>query len=260
MQSVRQIYFFFCLANIAVLPFPIMKPQQLHLKKLEKEIKKLEKKHVGVSNKNNLIIASDSKGRFLRNQMSFNTHLNIQYRSGAKVNNNQLKSIVFRKIQSVQHPIVALWFGTCELTTKDGDFISLTTNIETKITDIITQYKELKREIITRNNRSKVIFLECPYFSLLEWNKHKNHPNPDLFSEQQKILEASIDKLNKEMQSINGNIRRTRISQDMVFSTKCKGKSQKYSIDYSLLKDGIHPGEVLTKLWLLKINSLLSDF
>ena len=94
----------------------------------------------------------------------------------------------------------------------------LADNIDEKLEEIKHQYLRYKQQIINTYQSSKVIFLECPYQSLIIWNFTKNDPSPGVFQKDQKTLECYIAKLNKIIKEINGNQTVLRLVQDFEFS------------------------------------------
>lgn len=155
-------------------------------------------------------------------------------------------------------PVVILWFGSCELTIKRGKFVYLADNIETKLQTVKANYLNYKEQILIANSNSKVIFLECPFQSLIIWNFLKNHKHPGIFKEDQKILELYISKLNKIIQEINGTQVVPHISQDLIFCVKKKRRAPIYLKNYKLLTDGVHPGKLVSELWYLRFMRMLS--
>ena len=78
-----------------------------------------------------------------------------------------MKEYTLNRIQRTQYPIVVLFFGTCELTNKQGKFIHLPQNIEERENQIIEEYTNYIRKILEYNPNSIVIFLDCPFFNLV---------------------------------------------------------------------------------------------
>ena len=102
--------------------------------------------------------------------------IEISYKGGAKVANDNFKRHFLKSINQ----IVFLWFGTCEITFKTGiSFIELDPDPHARVHEVIERYIRLKQEIIRRNPNSKVLFLECTYFSIIEWNRRKGSTDLD---------------------------------------------------------------------------------
>ena len=187
-----------------------------------------------------------------------NTRWPIIFRGGAKISNNFLQNYALDTLSRASNPVIILWFGTCELTIKTGKYILLSNNLDGKLEEIRQSYVEYKEKILRINSGSKVIYLECPYQSLIMWNFGKGHPTPGIFIHDQKILEDYTTKLNKIIAEINGKQVVPHLAQDFQFSIKKKKRAQKYLKNYSLLYDGVHPGKILSQIWYLRIMRMLS--
>lgn len=185
-------------------------------------------------------------------------YININYRAGATIENSFLNSFTLNRIKRAYRPIVILWLGTCELTTKRGKFIRLVEDVETRLLEIERKYSDYKDKILNTNGQSTVIFLECPYFSIPVWNKIKGHYYPECFEEEQILLEKAIKDLNSIFKGLNGCLRVPKLSIDMEFSIKKKRKPRKYFQNYKTLTDGVHPGKEIARLWYLRIIRMIS--
>ena len=237
-----------------------MRVAELHRLTIKKQIEKLQ--HGNYENKRNttrpIIFRSDSKGRSLLPFINYRNRMDLIFRGGAKLTDNFLQFYTLRKIANSVRPVVILWFGSCELTVKRGKFIHLAENIETKLASVIDSYLIYKQQVLEANKESKIIFIECPFQSLIIWNFLKGHPTPGVFKEDQKILEQYISKLNNKIKEINGNQVIPHIAQNFGFCVKKKKRSPIYLKNYSLLTDGVHPGKLLSKLWFLRFMRMLS--
>ena len=198
-------------------------------------------------------VLSDSKGGYLKREQEGSGHngLEFVYRGGAKSTDQDLKRIIFQKIRHVRKPIVFIWFGTCELTVKQGRCISLINGLNNKNDELIDSYRNLRREILEVNRNSVVVFIECPYFSIYEWNRMKGNCSEEDKSANLE-LKVAIDNLNYRLAELN-TVSTPRISLDLIASCKKKGKSTSYKVNYRLLTDGVHPSQNLARLWLRKV-------
>ena len=233
-----------------------MKATELHLKHLENEIPRLLNGNFRVGDKN-VIFRSDSKGRSFLPYFT-NKRINLVYRSGENINANFMQGYTLNRIRHTNKPIVVLFFGTCEITDKRGRFIYIPQDIEQRVNDIIESYIKYKIKILQYNPDATVIFLDCPYFSLTICNFLRKHPTPGIFDQDQKKLEAAILLLNRKLKDINGDRVVPRLSKDFMFSTKKKNKNIIKLRNYNLLRDGVHPGQFLTKLWALRITRMIA--
>ena len=135
-----------------------------------------------------------------------------------------MQDYTLNRIKNTSKPIVVLFFGTCELTNKVGRYIHLPDNIENRIEEVIKSYAIYKERILQYNRDAVVIFLDCPYFSIVIWNFLRKHPYPGIFESDQRILEESILTFNRKLKDLNGDIVVPRLALDFMFSTKKKGK------------------------------------
>lgn len=246
---------------MTVTPFSgIMRAIDLHKTMLEKQISKLQSLKYNV-NQNTLrpvLLRADSKGRSLLPYINYRNKINLVFRGGATIRNDFLQSYTLDKIAKLLNPVVILWFGSCEMTRKQGKYISLVNNPEHKLDQIKNDYIAYKQQIMNANKNSTIIFLECPYQSIVIWNFVKGHPYPGAFKDEQKILEQYVTKLNRIIKELNGDQVVPHLSQDMIFSIKKKKRASKYLKNFSLLTDGVHPSKTLSKLWHLRIMRMLS--
>ena len=233
-----------------------MKAIELHNNKVKQQIKKLTDCNYEIGNKN-VLLRSDSKGRAFLPFLNYRNKINLIYRSGASITNPFMKNTLI-KVNKTANPIVVLFFGTCELTNKQGKYILVPENLDAKLDEIKRNYLLCKRDIIQANPSAKVIFLDCPYQSIIIWNFLKGHPCPGSFENDQKRLESAITILNTIIRDINGNQIVPRLALDITYSTKKKGKAPKYYRNYSLLRDGVHPTDQLTRLWFLRIRRMIA--
>lgn len=234
-----------------------MKATELHFNNLKKQIPKLVNGNHNTGSKN-VIFRSDSKGRCLLPYFTNTRRINLIYRGGSKITDSFMQDYTLNRIKHTPNPIVVLFFGTCELTNKQGKFIYIPQNIDERVDQIIEQYIDYKRKILEYNSDAIVIFLDCPYFSLVLWNFRKKHPSPGLFEQDQKKLEAAILTLNGKLKDLNGDRAVPRLAKDFMYSIKKKNKPIKRFRNYNLLYDGVHANCFLAKLWALRINRMIS--
>ena len=237
-----------------------MRVTELHLKTIKRQIVKLrEGKYESKRNTTRLVILrGDSKCRALLPHINFLNKIDLIFRGGAKITDDFLQQKTLIRISRAPNPVIILWFGTCELTVKRGKYIFIADNLEAKLNSVVQSYIAYKQQILSVNNRSKVIFMECPFQSIIIWNFLRKHPHPGSFKNDQRQLEDYIAKLNCKISEINGNQVVPHISQDLIFSIKKRKRSAKNLKNYSLLNDGVHPGKQLSYLWYLRILRMLS--
>lgn len=237
--------------------------ETLHCKKIRKQVVHFNEQLNDDFFGENAILVGDSKLRHLYFEMNSRTHINMTWRSGAKLDHDYLTLIVDRHIQRYAKPTVLLWFGTCEFTefsagNKKKKYIDLAPNFNGIIDVLITKYMAYKQRCIALKPNVKVVFIETPMYSLIEWNKKKGHPNPDRFRNNQLILEKAILDFNLLLKELNSPLLPPHINQDMFLYIKRKpNQPQTRKACYMLLLDGIHPGKQISQLWIIRIKLFL---
>lgn len=233
-----------------------MKVTDLHLNQLKKQITKLEDGNFDVGVKN-VIFRSDSKGRAF---LPFLNHsrINLIYRSGSKLSDDFMQGYTLNRIKRTFKPTVILFFGTCEIVDKKGKYLFIPQDINARIEEIIAKYIQYKETVLSYNPDATVLFLDCPYLSLIVWNFLRKHPTPGIFEADQKILEEGILALNRKLKDINGPRPVPRLTLDFMYSIKKKNKAIKRLRNYGLLYDGVHAGRLLAKLWALRITRMIA--
>ena len=173
--------------------------------------------------KHNVIIAGDSKVRHIDLEMTARTNLTNFWRKGAQIENSQLLTHIYRHVQRHTNPVVLLWYNTCHLTkftNKDRKFLELTDNYEDIVNITINKYIAFKQRLIYRKSTTTVIFIECPFFSITEWNSRRGHTDPQSFVSSQEKLENIIVDLNHRIEELNSPHKPPLIAQDMIFRIK----------------------------------------
>ena len=124
--------------------------------------------------------------------------------------------------------------------------------------DPLASYSALLEKIaqlLTGRQNIKLTFLNVPFMSIEAWNRHKCHPDPSSFMESDRKLTSLINSMNEIIDSFNGRLETytPKFAQDMIHSRKTKGRKTRYSIKFSLLLDGVHPGATLARSWLCSL-------
>jgi hypothetical protein len=126
-------------------------------------------------------------------------------------------------------------------------------------------YRQIIQLIRDRPN-CRLILLEIPVYSIVEWNKYKRHDKPNSFKKQDDLLIGQVIALNEKIRWLNSELNSRTASP--IFSTdishiRANSRSQKTTIrdnyNFSLYKDGINPSEVLAKVWLKKITQVIQS-
>ena len=231
--------------------------QNLITRNIIGEIKLLKRTKYFSSTRKSFLI-SDSKGFDLK-RIENTRHIRFFCKSGANITHREVRSYAKYQVKNNKYPIILLWFGTCALTEKSNGLFVLKNNITDVVENTISEYRELKNELVTINPRAKIVFLDCPYYSLSTFNKHKNKTFANnFFDEQQKELKVAIDLHNDKLRDLNGNIQKIPcLNKDFSKRTSSKKRKPKIQIDYRQLRDGCHIGRLLAELWLLRIKRLI---
>jgi hypothetical protein len=234
--------------------------------KINKEISKLLNKEANLNNNfsypNELFLVTDSKGKYINSIVPdrFKSFLRIYTKGGAGIHSPIVKRAI-ENIKVAHNPLVVFWFGTCELSTKSGKFSDIIRNSYQTVEQLLTEYRQIKRDILLANSSAKVVFLECPYFSILLWNKSQSiQYTPSIvrkYTRQDSQLKLVIDYYNQQLELINRStsIPVPKISKDQIItSTKRRLSRTKQKINFkTLLFDGIHPKRPIARLWMHRI-------
>lgn len=164
--------------------------------KIKKEISKLLNEDANMNNNfsypYDLFLVTDSKCKYINSIVPsrFKSVLRIYTKSGAGIHSPIVKCAI-ENIKIVHNPLVVIWFGTCELSTKSGKFSDSIRNPYQTIEQLLTEYMQIKRDILLANSSAKVVFLECLYFSILLWNKSQRiHCTPKIVKSKKNIYQA----------------------------------------------------------------------
>lgn len=207
------------------------------------------------------IIISDSKGRYLKPYDTPSSQILWENQGGRS--SEQAKHWLSRNIDQLvrQHNKIHLfiWVGTCDLTLKSGRYISLKedqTNAVQKLKGNLTSIKT----ITDGKQNAKVTFLHIPYYSILHHNKLKGDNEADRLAEKDIILKSSIDKVNNTIDLLNSEVdaRSPKFNEDLVKRRKSKKGKTRFSTNFTLFKDGLHPSEMLAKTWLKSIQKIIN--
>lgn len=204
-----------------------------------------------------LVIVSDSKGCYLqRVPIDSDTEHRIIFNSKGGRTTKQAADIIAHNIGYYVHRfhkiLLAVWTFTCDFTYKSGRCIYLS---DLTVDQIIGQCQRILSICRPYGDRVKVVFLECPYYSVSIWNFVKGSIERDQFKESDRILEAKIDSLNLCIRDLNeqNRIAAPKFSVDLKKFRKSNKNHGTLKISFGVLTDGIHPCEVLSKYWLRRL-------
>ena len=239
----------------------IKKNEEVQANVIKSRIKK-HTKELSNDLKHNALIVGDSKVRHIEQLMTAKTNITAYWRSGSTLNNRCLKQYIDQHISRFNKPIVILLFNTCYLTNvvdKKTKYIDLVANYDEVVTITIESYRAFKQQRLNNKPAAQIFFIECPFYSIVEWNRLMKHPQPESFQTNQDKLENMIKELNSKIKELNAPHSPPQIAQDMFVKIKRKkNHTQTRRINYTLLKDGIHPGKDLSQLWLVRINNFVT--
>ena len=220
-----------------------------------------------------LVVLSDSKGSRLQNCVGTSYPENeIVWKTKGGRNSFQAANFLEENLTDfveLYGPILlVIWTATCDLTQftqqntpkfnhydsrhRRKKYIDLSS---ISISDIIGQYQRILRFASYYGSDVKVVFLECPQYSIEIWNENQGHPDPESFHSNTEILLRKIEDLNKEIQQLNktNKICAPKFGLDLLKSRKSNKSYSSTKVSFSLLKDGIHPEVVLSQYWLRRI-------
>ena len=180
------------------------------------------------------------------------SHKKIIWLGRARFNSSDaVRFLTVGKINSLlkYHTRICLFIfiGTCDFTCKGRRQIHLRKPVCNTLQVYYDNLLYIKRRCA--GSRIRLTFLHIPYYSIRIWNKIKGHENADIFREDDKELSRIIDAVNSRIDDLNSdmNTYSPRLNADLVRSRKGKGKRQRYSMNFKLLVDGIHPGKQLAR-------------
>jgi len=230
-------------------------------KNLRKAVNCLEQKidEVQHSKTPSLIILADSKGKYLKRAIFptdrfITNEISWCCKGGATIRDsyNYVKRNL-KTAKSAINRVVYVWLGTCDLTKKlDNGEITLNSYHSSSVDCIVTQYRELSQ--FFKAKECAVVFLEIPYFSIKIWNVRKGHHQLDKYIEEDLILKSQIERLNEEIKCLNGEnkVQAPLFNKDLQKARSHNGTAQYYT-NWAQFTDGIHPGSLVSRVWLLKI-------
>ena len=137
--------------------------------KIKKEISKLLNKEANLNNNfsypNELFLVTDSKGKYINSIVPdrFKSFLRIYNKGGAGIHSPIVKCAI-ENIKVAHNPLVVFWFDTCELSTKSGKFSDIIRNAYQTIEELLTEIRQIKRDILLANSSAKWSFYNVHIF------------------------------------------------------------------------------------------------
>ena len=110
----------------------------------------------------------------------------------------------------------------------------------------------------------KVTILEIPLYSIAAWNWAAGKEDINPYYEQNKILEGQLIKVNRKIRVFNESVNSysPKFSSDLTLIQKHR-KGDHHQVfrrvqhRFDLYSDGIHPRQLLSRVWLRKIEQQL---
>jgi len=133
------------------------------------------------------VLLSDSKGICLKKQVRTNASVEKQIvwwcEGGASIQKQYrwLQKNLETEVALIGPIHLYIWLGTCNLTTKKGKFISLTSHDSTTVT-LISDYIRKINDLVLSSPECKVTALELPEYSIVSYNKNAGHNKPQNFT------------------------------------------------------------------------------
>lgn len=202
------------------------------------------------------VFLSDSKGKYLKT-VSHDSRIVWICKSG--FTSSDIFSWLHRNLQRLlkRHNYISVyvWVGTCDFSAKGRHYISL----REKQCDVLQRLCDNLhgiQEICAKSSRIKVTFLQIPYYSIQRWNGFKGHHHTESFKSDDHYLTDQIDYANDFIKTLNDSVHTytPQLNHDLIRSRKKKGRKQRYSWNFNLYKDGIHPDKKLANSWLNSIS------
>ena len=103
---------------------------------------------------------------------SVRNNIQIVARSGATVSWDNHTQELLRTVKKAYKPVILIWLGTCEVIFKEGKYIRVRNFPCQNVEYTLTEYRELRDKSIHVNRQSKIVFIECPYYSITKANRN----------------------------------------------------------------------------------------
>lgn len=120
--------------------------------------------------KQHTYLVSDSKGASVRRFFPKIPNFHILQKAGTSASDKSFTKFVTDEIRNRKKPVIIIWFGTCELTVKEGRELKLREPPFQNVEDRIRDNTKFKKELLRANKDAIIVFLECPYYSTKKYN------------------------------------------------------------------------------------------
>ena len=240
--------------------------------KLEKYLEKgLVKPNLDRPQKKLAIVVADSKGSYIRDRLrcfDINTTI-LWWCIGGGTTNGQFtyfSNHIKDALKSYSEVVVYLWTGTCDITEKVkilnsyGKYMK-TNYIRLQNEDVQETTNDLRQKYTAFSDFCKtlegvtLVCLEIPFYSIQAWNESFNGKDQEEYKRQDKILVDIIISVNNAIRDLNeqNSVLSPKFASDVVNIRKSSGKASQYTLNTHLLADGIHPIDILARVWLKRL-------
>lgn len=231
--------------------------------KLQKYLKRQLVKPEGIQNKI-AIVLSDSKAGYLKPYLEDSKVTIIWWTESGATTTNRLQFLKRRLSSLVKESsnkyVVYVWTGTCDLTYKEKGLIYLrsgTLDDTYSVQKLQDTFLEL-RDFCRGFKNVQVVFLELPPYSIYQYNTRSGSlgsEEDNRLKSLDKILFQQIEKVNDYLRSLNreDNFTSPTFKNDVFNNRKSSNREATDSFSYPLTRDGIHPGESLSRVWMRRI-------
>ncbi len=164
------------------------------------------------------VLLSDSKGRYLR-QLHQARNLDIDFLDFPGLTTVNALGVLQAHLPRIlrrrgKPAVVYIWTGTCDLTQKQGRFLTLRDNRDSCLQDILTGYRAIKHYASSLNCTVK--FITVPYYSVEIYNQYKGHPASTQFRSIDKEVKLRISRINSAILNLNREFGRNTLSSLML--------------------------------------------
>lgn len=158
-------------------------------------------------------------------------------------------------IEAEKKPVVLyIWLGTCDITKRisysKGFIDKRYEGIGEATEKILVQYTRIKEFIFQKQGTIK--FICVPPYSVSAYNKDRRHKHPEKFFDSDNFVKQEVQLLNRKIEELNTSLGRNTLKfQTDIIKTR---SGNRQSINYHLLRDGLHPKRILAKKWLRRLQ------
>jgi hypothetical protein len=204
-----------------------------------------------------LVLLSDSKGRYLSPFIDPGYSIKIISKSGCALSEgfHWLVRNIDRLIACHGPLTLCVWLGTCDFTSKAGRILTLRHESDEKCFQQITGNINRVFHLLAAYTEVKVIFLEIPPYSLVQWFKSKGLEAPYDLHAQDLLLAERIDLVNEFICQKNEQVgvRSPKFKLDLINYRKSATGGGRRSICFKHYLDGVHPSPLLSRVWLKRL-------